>query len=132
MLFALAGTVTLLSAALAATVSGWFVLLAAFVGVNQWVYVTVGACPASIVRRRAVRLRCAIFENSDRASTRRGGDGLMAVSEQQPRAAAAPLRDDYQHGVNVGSVGRLGRYTATHGVFAFGGQGTLRPRPRPA
>ena len=35
-LFALAGTVTLLSAALAALVSPWFLLLTAFVGVNRW------------------------------------------------------------------------------------------------
>ena len=34
-LFALAGTMTLLSAALAALVSPWFLLLTAFVGVNQ-------------------------------------------------------------------------------------------------
>jgi hypothetical protein len=59
-LFALAGSVTLASAALAATVSGWFLLLAAFVGVNQWLYVTVGACPASVVLRRACHLRSAI------------------------------------------------------------------------
>ena len=51
-LFAMAGTVTLLSAALAAFVSPWFLLLTAFVGVNQWLYVTVGACPASIVLKR--------------------------------------------------------------------------------
>jgi hypothetical protein len=48
----MAGTVTLLSAALAAFVSPWFLLLTAFVGVNQWLYVTVGACPASIVLKR--------------------------------------------------------------------------------
>ena len=51
-LFAMAGTMTLLSALLAATVSPWFLLLTAFVGINQWLYVTVGACPASIVLRR--------------------------------------------------------------------------------
>jgi hypothetical protein len=51
-LFALAGTMTLLSATLAATVSPWFLLLTAFVGVNQWLYVTVGACPASLVLGR--------------------------------------------------------------------------------
>ena len=62
-LFALAGTVTLLSAALAAVVSPWFLLLTAFVGVNQWLYVVVGACPASVVLRRAFRLRSAIYEN---------------------------------------------------------------------
>ena len=62
-LFALAGTVTLLSAALAAVVSPWFLLLTAFVGINQWLYVVVGACPASVVLRRACRLRSAIYEN---------------------------------------------------------------------
>jgi len=51
-LFALAGTMTLLSAALAATVSPWFLLLTVFVGINQWLYVTVGACPASLVLGR--------------------------------------------------------------------------------
>lgn len=62
-LFALAGTVTLLSAALAALVSPWFLLLTAFVGINQWLYVVVGACPASIILRRACRLRSAIYHN---------------------------------------------------------------------
>jgi len=51
-LFALAGTVTLLSALLAATLSPWFLLLTVFVGINQWLYVTVGACPASLVLQR--------------------------------------------------------------------------------
>ena len=51
-LFAMAGTMTLLSAALAATVSPWFLLLTAFVGVNQLVYVAFGDCPASLVLRR--------------------------------------------------------------------------------
>ena len=53
-LFALAGTVTLTSALLAATVSPWFLLLTAFVGVNQWLYVTVGACPASLLLHRTL------------------------------------------------------------------------------
>lgn len=56
-LFALAGTVTLISAALAATVSSWFLLLTAFVGINQWLYVTVGACPASLVLGRVLGLQ---------------------------------------------------------------------------
>ena len=56
-LFALAGTVTLLSAALAALVSPWFLLLTAFVGVNQWLYVAAGACPASLVLTRLLGLR---------------------------------------------------------------------------
>ena len=58
-LFALAGTVTLLSAALVALVSPWFLLLTAFVGVNQWLYVAVGACPASLVLTRLFGLRTA-------------------------------------------------------------------------
>ena len=52
---------TLVSALLAATVSDWFLLLTAFVGVNQWLYVAFGACPASIVLRRACNLRSAIY-----------------------------------------------------------------------
>lgn len=51
-LFALAGTVVALSVVLTLTVSPWFVLLAAFVAVNQWTYAAVNACPASIVLRR--------------------------------------------------------------------------------
>jgi hypothetical protein len=51
-LFALAGTMTLLAVVLAAAVSPWFLLLAAFVGGNQWLYVAVGACPASLVLAR--------------------------------------------------------------------------------
>lgn len=64
-LFALAGTVTLVSAVLAAAVSPWFLLLTAFVGVNQWLYVVAGACPASIVLRRACKLRSAIYPDRD-------------------------------------------------------------------
>jgi hypothetical protein len=67
-LFALAGTMTLLSAALAATVSPWFLVLTAFVGVNQWLYVVAHGCPASIVLRRACRLTSAIYEHDDRSS----------------------------------------------------------------
>ena len=52
-LFALAGAMTLLAAFLAAAVSSWFLLLAVFVGLNQWLYVAVGACPASLVLARA-------------------------------------------------------------------------------
>jgi hypothetical protein len=46
------GAITLLSVVLAATFSVWFLLLAAFVGVNQWLYVVVGNCPASLVLHR--------------------------------------------------------------------------------
>ena len=65
-LFALAGTVTLISALLVAMVSTWFVLLTAFVGVNQWLYVLVGNCPASILLRRTCRLRSAIYPSPNR------------------------------------------------------------------
>jgi hypothetical protein len=51
-LFAMAGTVTLLSALLASVVSPWFLILTAFVGLNQWAYVVVRACPASLVLKR--------------------------------------------------------------------------------
>ena len=61
-LFALAGTMTLLSASLAALVSPWFLLLTAFVGVNQWLYVVVRACPASVVIKRTLGLRSAIYD----------------------------------------------------------------------
>lgn len=56
-LFLLAGSVTLASAALAALVSPWFLLLTVFVGLNQWLYVAVGACPASVVLTRACGLQ---------------------------------------------------------------------------
>jgi hypothetical protein len=56
-LFALAGTVTLLSALLAALVSPWFLLLTAFVGLNQWLFVAFGACPASLILARLFGLR---------------------------------------------------------------------------
>jgi len=72
-LFALAGTVTLASVVLAAAVSPWFLLLTAFVGVNQWLYVIVGACPASVVLRRACGLRSAIYASDEPAASRRTG-----------------------------------------------------------
>jgi len=65
-LFALAATVTLLSALLAATVSPWFLLLTAFVGVNQWLFVALNACPASLVLAR-------LFGLSSQAPTSFGG-----------------------------------------------------------
>lgn len=70
-LFALAGTVTLIAAALAALVSPWFLVLTAFVGINQWLYVIVGACPASIVLRRTCGLRSAIYPDPGRRQPHR-------------------------------------------------------------
>jgi hypothetical protein len=60
-LFALAGTVTLLSAVLSALVSPWFLLFAALVGVNQWLYVGARACPASIVLKKACGLQSSLY-----------------------------------------------------------------------
>ena len=56
-LFAMAGTVTLASVVLAVTVSPWFLLLTAFVGVSQWAYVATGACPASLLLQRFTCLK---------------------------------------------------------------------------
>lgn len=53
-LFALAGSITLVSALLAALVSLWFLLLTVFVGVNQWLFVALGGCPASLVLERVI------------------------------------------------------------------------------
>ncbi len=66
-LFALAGSVTLASVALVAVVSPWFLLLTVFVGVNQWLYVVVGACPASLILKRAFGLRSAVYPSRTRA-----------------------------------------------------------------
>ena len=67
-LFALAGSMTLLSAALAALVSPWFLLLTAFVGVSQWLYVLVGACPASLVLRRLFSLQSVLSPRQEARS----------------------------------------------------------------
>lgn len=59
-LFALAGSMTLLSVLLALLAGPWFLLLAAFVALNQWLFVAVGACPASILLERlaGIERRC--------------------------------------------------------------------------
>lgn len=59
-LFAMAGTMTLISVLLVALVSPWFLLLTAFVGINQWLFVVFGACPASLILGRLFGLRSAI------------------------------------------------------------------------
>lgn len=51
-LFLLAGTMTLLSALLAAVFSPWFLLLTAFVGLNQLAFVAFGNCPSSWLLQR--------------------------------------------------------------------------------
>ena len=55
-----AGAMTLLSAALAALVSPWWLLLTAFVGLNQVQSSLTGFCPAAMVMSRAgLRPACA-------------------------------------------------------------------------
>ena len=56
-LFALAGSVTLASVALAMLVSPWFLALTLFVGVSQWLYVSVSWCPASLVLERVFHVQ---------------------------------------------------------------------------
>ncbi|MGE5408540.1 MAG: hypothetical protein ACM3NV_08000 [Syntrophothermus sp.] len=48
-LFALAGTMTGLSALLAAFVSPWFLLLTGFVAVNQLLFASIRHCGASLI-----------------------------------------------------------------------------------
>ena len=55
-LFGLAGSVVLIGALLSAIVSPWFLLLVSFAGINQWLYVIAGDCPASLILRRAAGL----------------------------------------------------------------------------
>jgi hypothetical protein len=55
-LFAIAGSVTLASVALAVLVSPWFLLLPAFVGATQLLFVAAGDCPMSLLLRRAFGL----------------------------------------------------------------------------
>ena len=55
-LFAMAGTVTLASTALAAAISPWWLLLTAFAGINQLAFVAVGDCISSVILRRVFGL----------------------------------------------------------------------------
>ena len=64
-LFAMAGTITLVSAALGAFISPWFLLLTAFVGVNQLIYVAVGNCPASLILKRTCGLKSVVYPETD-------------------------------------------------------------------
>jgi hypothetical protein len=66
-LFALAGTVILLSVLLVAVFSAWFLLLTAFVGLNLWLYVLAGFCPASLILKRLFGLRSAVYPEPTRA-----------------------------------------------------------------
>lgn len=70
---ALAGTMVLISAVLAATVSTWWLLLTGFVGLNLLQSSVTGFCPAALVfARLGVRSGCA-FDAADSAA--RAGHG---------------------------------------------------------
>lgn len=56
-LFAMAGTMTIVGALLSAVVSPLFLLLVAFVGVNQWLFVAFGDCPASLFLTRVLHVQ---------------------------------------------------------------------------
>lgn len=58
-LFVMAGSIALLSAILAVTVSDWFLLLTGFVAINQLAFAAVGDCGASLILRRFTRLSAA-------------------------------------------------------------------------
>lgn len=59
-LFAMAGTMTIVGALLSALVTPWFLLLVAFVGVNQWLFVIFGDCPASLILTRLLHVPRAV------------------------------------------------------------------------
>lgn len=56
-LFAIAGSVTLASVALAVLLSPLFLLVTAFVGANQLLFVAAGDCPMSLILRRVCGLK---------------------------------------------------------------------------
>ncbi len=56
-LFLMAGTMTGVSALLSALISPWFLLLTAFVALNQLAFVTLGDCPSSWLLRHYVGFR---------------------------------------------------------------------------
>ena len=58
-LFLLAGAMTGISAALAAFVTPWFLLLTGFVAANQLAFVLLGNCPSSWVLRHRFGVRSA-------------------------------------------------------------------------
>ncbi len=56
-LFLLAGTVVLASVLLAVLISPWFLLLTAFVALNQLLYVVAGTCGATFILTRLFGLQ---------------------------------------------------------------------------
>lgn len=64
-LFLAIGLVTISGAALTAFVSEWFLVLVAFVGLNQWLYAASGTCGSAVVLSRAFGFRKASRPSSD-------------------------------------------------------------------
>jgi hypothetical protein len=56
-LFLMAGIIVLASVALAVLVSPWFLLLTAFVGLNQLMYVASGTCGAALILTRVFHVQ---------------------------------------------------------------------------
>ena len=69
-LFLMAGTMTILSAVLAAVFSPWFLLLTGFVGLNQLLYVAVGACPASLILGKTCGLKSSMVDRTQTGASR--------------------------------------------------------------
>jgi hypothetical protein len=82
-LFALAGSMTLLSAALAALVSPWFLVLTALVGANQWLFAVFGACPASLILRRAFSLPSVLYPSAETPRGRERSRPVCAAAAQR-------------------------------------------------
>ena len=74
---------------LVALVSPWFLLLTAFVGVNQWLYVLAGACPASLVLKRVFGLRSVVYPDTEaaRSMTTVGPIGQARPLDRRPISA---------------------------------------------
>jgi hypothetical protein len=91
-LIALAGSFVLLGSGLAALVSPWFLLLDVLVGVNQWLFVLFGACPASLAIQHVFALRSAIYPERQPALARhsRGSSCHTSPPRRSGRSATEP------------------------------------------
>jgi hypothetical protein len=88
-LFALAGTMTLLAGALSLLVSPWFALLSAFIGINQWLFVLFGECPASLILRRLFSLPSLLYPARAGAGS---GVGGRSCPRSESGQSARPAR----------------------------------------
>jgi hypothetical protein len=77
-LFLMAGTMTGLSAVLAALVSPWFLVLTGFVALNQLAFVAFGNCPSSWVLRHRLGVRSA----AELGRTDESGPGVLEAGRR--------------------------------------------------